>query len=156
MKIKMQLLSDVIFGSGVSVPGGEDISVLCDKDGFPYYKGSTFKGVFREELERYLQWTEEKEIKEKMSKPIISFKDNQFKLWKSAKCFADSVQLARTNVSKAIKDGTKARGFYVFYKNKNDRINNNPITKDKFYYKILKILDKEDVETIEKDFYVII
>ncbi len=68
MKIKMQLLSDVIFGSGVSVPGGEDISVLCDKDGFPYYKGSTFKGVFREELERYLQWTEEKEIKEKITK----------------------------------------------------------------------------------------
>lgn len=64
----MQLLSDVIFGSGVSVPGGEDISVLCDKDGFPYYKGSTFKGVFREELERYLQWTEEnkKEIEDKL------------------------------------------------------------------------------------------
>ena len=64
MKIKMQLLSDTIFGSGVSVPGGEDISVLCDRDGFPYYKGGTFKGVFREELYRYLEWlgTEEKEI----------------------------------------------------------------------------------------------
>ena len=59
MKIKMQLLSDTIFGSGISVPGGEDISVLCDKDGFPYYKGGTFKGVFREELERYLEWTVE-------------------------------------------------------------------------------------------------
>ena len=68
MKIKMQLLSDVIFGSGVSVPGGEDISVLCDKDGFPYYKGSTFKGVFREELERYLEWIgkNEKEIEDKL------------------------------------------------------------------------------------------
>ena len=64
MKIKMQLLSDTIFGSGVSVPGGEDISVLCDKDGFPYYKGGTFKGVFREELYRYLEWIgkEEAEI----------------------------------------------------------------------------------------------
>ena len=57
MKIKMQLISDAIFGSGISVPGGEDISVLCDKDGFPYYKGGTFKGVFREELHKYLSWT---------------------------------------------------------------------------------------------------
>ena len=61
MKIKMQLLSDAIFGSGVSVPGGEDISVLCDRDGFPYYKGGTFKGMFREELYRYLEWTMEEE-----------------------------------------------------------------------------------------------
>ena len=57
MKIKMHLLSDVIFGNGVSVPGGEDISVLRDGNGFPYYKGGTFKGIFREELERYLRWT---------------------------------------------------------------------------------------------------
>ena len=78
MKIKMQLLSDVIFGSGVSVPGGEDISVLCDKDGFPYYKGSTFKGVFREELERYLEWTEEnkKEIEDKLVEWLGKSGDN--------------------------------------------------------------------------------
>ncbi|MCR5624652.1 MAG: hypothetical protein K6G11_05345 [Lachnospiraceae bacterium] len=50
----MTLLSDTIFGNGVSVPGGEDIAVLTDSEGFPYYKGSTFKGVFREELERLL------------------------------------------------------------------------------------------------------
>ena len=58
MKIKMELLSDAIFGNGMSVPGGEDISVLRDMYGFPYYKGSTFKGVFREELYRYLEWTQ--------------------------------------------------------------------------------------------------
>lgn len=52
----MELRSDVIFGNGVSVPGGEDISVLCDEYGFPYYKGSTFKGIFREELMRLLEW----------------------------------------------------------------------------------------------------
>lgn len=39
-----------------SIPGGEDISVLCDDYGFPYYKGGTFKGVFREELFCYLMW----------------------------------------------------------------------------------------------------
>lgn len=57
MKIQMKLLSDAIFGNGVSVPGGEDISVLSDQYGFPYYKGGTLKGIFREELERYLSWT---------------------------------------------------------------------------------------------------
>lgn len=56
-RIKMKLLSDAVFGNGVSVPGGEDISILCDQYGFPYYKGSTFKGIFREELARFLEWT---------------------------------------------------------------------------------------------------
>ena len=66
----MQLLSDVVFGNGMSVPGGEDISVLFDDKGFPYYKGGTFKGIFREELVRYLNWTisDEKEITEKVTK----------------------------------------------------------------------------------------
>ena len=54
MKVAMKLLSDVIFGSGISVPGGEDVAVLQDESGFPYYKGNTFKGVFREEYENYL------------------------------------------------------------------------------------------------------
>lgn len=57
MKIKMKLISDVIFGNGMSVPGAEDISVLRDEYGFPYYKGSTFKGIVREEYEKYLEWT---------------------------------------------------------------------------------------------------
>ena len=67
IKIKMKLLSDAVFGSGISVPGGEDISILCDCYGFPYYKGSTFKGIFREELIRYLGWkgNTEQEIAQK-------------------------------------------------------------------------------------------
>lgn len=67
MIIKMKLLSDAVFGNGLSIPGGEDISILCDEYGFPYYKGGTFKGVFREELYRYLKWTmnDEEEVKKK-------------------------------------------------------------------------------------------
>ena len=57
MKIRMQLISDVVFGNGESIPGGEDISILGDEHGFPYYKGGTFKGIFREELRNYLTWT---------------------------------------------------------------------------------------------------
>lgn len=56
MKIKMELMSDTIFGNGISVPGAEDISVQTDINGFPYYKGSTFKGILREQTERYLGW----------------------------------------------------------------------------------------------------
>lgn len=54
--VKMELLSDTIFGNGMSVPGEEDISVLTDKQGFPFYKGSTFKGLLREEMSQYLEW----------------------------------------------------------------------------------------------------
>ncbi len=56
MKIKIELLSNTVFGSGKSVPGGEDISILLDEAGFPYLKGSTFKGVLREELENLIDW----------------------------------------------------------------------------------------------------
>ncbi len=66
MKIKMILRSDAIFGNGKSIPGAEDISVLSDKYGFPYYKGGTFKGIFREELTNYLD--------------IIDFADKEAKI----------------------------------------------------------------------------
>ncbi len=54
LKIQMELLSDTIFGNGVSIPGAEDITVQCDSQGFPYYKGGTFKDLFKEEFENYL------------------------------------------------------------------------------------------------------
>ncbi len=72
MIIRMKLLSDCIFGNGVSVPGGEDISVLRDAQGFPYFRGSTFKGIFREVFLQYLIWTGEPE-KDAESKTGILF-----------------------------------------------------------------------------------
>lgn len=68
MKIKMELVSDVIFGNGMSIPGAEDISVLCDKQGFPYYKGSALKGVLREEAENYLRWMGEEKCTESLDR----------------------------------------------------------------------------------------
>ncbi len=59
MKVKIELLSDAIFGSGQSIPGGEDIAVLHDSYGFPYISGSSVKGVLREEMENYFLWTQE-------------------------------------------------------------------------------------------------
>lgn len=59
MIIRMKLLSDCIFGSGQSVPGGEDIGIICDKDGFPYLKASAFRGILREEAENLSAWDPE-------------------------------------------------------------------------------------------------
>ena len=56
MKIKMNIISNTIIGSGQSVPGGEDIAVLMDNEGFPYFKGGTLKGIFREEYSNLLYW----------------------------------------------------------------------------------------------------
>lgn len=57
MKVRLELLSDAIFGSGMSIPGAEDIGIQTDRDGFPYFKGSTMKGILREEAENYANWT---------------------------------------------------------------------------------------------------
>lgn len=46
--LTMELLSDAIIGSGYSVPGGEDIAVCQDTEGFPYLKGTTLKGLLLE------------------------------------------------------------------------------------------------------------
>lgn len=54
--VHMKLESDTIFGSGMSMPGGEDICIQTDAKGFPFLKGSTLKGIFREELINYLTW----------------------------------------------------------------------------------------------------
>lgn len=71
MKIRLELLSDTIFGSGRSIPGAEDIAILHDKDGFPYLKGATFKGVLREEAENYLNWLQmSKEFEKNSDKQI--------------------------------------------------------------------------------------
>lgn len=56
LALSMRLLSDAIFGSGFSIPGGEDIAVCQDGAGYPYLKGSTLKGLLRESLENLADW----------------------------------------------------------------------------------------------------
>ena len=57
LTIEMILESDAVFGNGLSIPGGEDIATQMDDQGFPYLKGNTVKGIFREELINLLSWT---------------------------------------------------------------------------------------------------
>lgn len=57
IRVTMELLSDAIFGSGFSIPGGEDIAVCRDENGYPYLKGTTLKGLLRESLENLIAWT---------------------------------------------------------------------------------------------------
>ncbi len=58
LQVTMELRSDTIFGSGYSLPGAEDITVCRDDAGWPYLKGSTFKGLLRESAENLLCWTD--------------------------------------------------------------------------------------------------
>lgn len=44
LQVRLELLSDTIFGSGHSIPGGEDIAVCQDENGYPYLKGTTLQG----------------------------------------------------------------------------------------------------------------
>lgn len=57
LQVRLELLSDTIFGSGHSVPGGEDIAVCQDENGYPYLKGTTFKGLLRESMHDLLEWS---------------------------------------------------------------------------------------------------
>ncbi len=49
--VRVELLSDMIFGSGETIPGFLDCEVLYDEYGLPYFKGKTHKGKLREEFE---------------------------------------------------------------------------------------------------------
>lgn len=56
LKVNMVLLSDTILGSGYSIPGEEDIAVCKDGAGYPYMKGSSFKGLLKESMENLAFW----------------------------------------------------------------------------------------------------
>lgn len=57
LHVRMDLLSDAIFGSGGSVPGGEDIALRLAPDGWPLLSGATLKGLLLESTEQMLCWT---------------------------------------------------------------------------------------------------
>jgi CRISPR-associated protein Csx10 len=90
----MELLSDVIFGNGESIPGGEDISVLCDENGFPYYKGGTLKGIFREELFQYFNWTQPEEKKREEMTAVLLGKEDAAGLESERKLIFSDLQLS--------------------------------------------------------------
>lgn len=56
LHITLTLNSETIFGSGFSVPGGEDIAVLQDERGYPYLPGTVLKGLLRESVTNWLCW----------------------------------------------------------------------------------------------------
>ena len=56
LEVSMCLLSDAVFGSGYSDAGGADIAVCKDSDGWPYLRGSAWKGLLRESMENLLAW----------------------------------------------------------------------------------------------------
>ncbi len=57
LEIHAELRSDAVFGSGYSIPGGEDIAVVQDDAGYPYIPGTAVKGLLRESMENWLVWS---------------------------------------------------------------------------------------------------
>lgn len=57
LQLTMELLSDAIFSSGSSVPGGEDIALRLTVDGWPLLPGATLKGLLRESAGQLLCWS---------------------------------------------------------------------------------------------------
>lgn len=66
----MTLQSDAIFSSGHSIPGGEDISLRMTVDHKPYMAGSTFKGLLREQLENWLNWTGNNKVEKELQEML--------------------------------------------------------------------------------------
>ena len=58
LRVTLELLSDAIFGSGYSIPGGEDIAVVRDDAGYPYIPGTAVKGLLRESMENLAAWAD--------------------------------------------------------------------------------------------------
>ena len=56
LEVSMRLVSDAVFGSGYSDAGGADIGVCKDGQGWPYLRGSAWKGLLRESMENLLTW----------------------------------------------------------------------------------------------------
>lgn len=56
LQVEIKLESDAIFSSGYSVAGGDDINVYTDVYGKPYFKGTSFKGLLRENMENIVTW----------------------------------------------------------------------------------------------------
>jgi len=49
-RIRVELLTEAVFGSGNSIPGVVDLEIVHDEYGLPFMKGKTFKGNFREAM----------------------------------------------------------------------------------------------------------
>lgn len=61
LKIEIELLSETIFGNGQQAGISVNIDILKDKYGIPYFKGKTFKGKLREEVDQIAEILDMKE-----------------------------------------------------------------------------------------------
>lgn len=60
-KISIQLNSETIIGSGISIPGSVDNDIVYSDHGLPIIKGRTLKGNLREALEKLIALVDEPE-----------------------------------------------------------------------------------------------
>ncbi len=85
-KIKVELLSETIFGSGHAIPGSVDLEVVYDEYGFPFMKAKTFKGNLRKEVEDIVTVFKEnygKKEYEKYLETLFGHADEGVDAWKT-------------------------------------------------------------------------
>lgn len=102
------------------------------------------------ESSKQFRHTEKTKIKKSI--PIIVYRDGVFERYHGSKAFADVIGLARTNVTRAVKNGLKAKGCYVFYDDKElqDKALEKVMSKKRINKEYIYLLNqiRDDVETI--------
>lgn len=91
------------------------------------------------------------------SQKVIAYKDNKFVIADSGKLFGDYINMARTNITRAVKHAATARGYYVFYYDNEKRkeivdkvkykLKNDNITKPITEYNYKKIIEIDELIT---------
>lgn len=84
--LEIKLLSETIFGSGQSIPGEVDLEIVHDTNGLPYFKGKTFKGKLREELENLCALTKDNKLSEEVKIVLGEAGDNGESIFKFSDC----------------------------------------------------------------------
>ncbi len=95
---------------------------------------------------------ESAETKRKKSNKIIAIRDGFYLICDSAKLFGDLINKSKDKVKNALRMPCRILDFYVFYYDYDKRHEILHKSKNEEYISLCKIIDEEDVETIENLF----
>lgn len=101
-KIKVELLTDTVFGSGYSVPGFIDADVLYDEYGFPYINGKTFKGKLGEMAGVFVNMVKASDKGKEIGEILEEKKDKLFGV--GGEYRHDKVKFSDCEISKEVRD----------------------------------------------------
>ena len=110
--LKIELLTNAIFGSGNSVPGFVDTDVLHDKYGFLYINGKTLKGKLGEMASLFVNMIKDMDGYEEIAERFKKKKDELFGV--AEKYSHDKLKFSDCEISRNI------RNYYKYYMKDSD------------------------------------